>query len=272
MKVRSPYNRDGLSIRKTDKVVEIGSGSNPLFRSDVIVEKFIDSNYHRDGNVKIYPHQHFVNADGERLPFKDKEFDYIVCNQVLEHVEHPEAFVNEQSRIAKRGYIETPSLIGEQLFPKKAHKWAILDIDGKLVMYEKSKMEENYANDYGRLFLNYLPYQSLAYKMLGLTEGALLTNRYEWEGEIEILVNPTDEYYLSFFTKPWDDEMIRKIFPPRSLFSEVKKLMASFCFLLKYELFLKKKPEPLLDLKEYINKYRDQYPELYKLCHEPRND
>lgn len=40
--------------------------------------------------MKIYPHQIFANADGENLPFKDKEFDYVICNQVLEHVENPE--------------------------------------------------------------------------------------------------------------------------------------------------------------------------------------
>ena len=264
MKIRSPYNRDDLQISKKDKVAEVGSGHNPTYRANVIVEKFIDSNYHRGGDVKIYPHQHFVNADGERLPFKDKEFDYVICNQVLEHVEHPETFVSEQSRIAKRGYIETPSLIGEQLFPKKSHKWAILDIDGKLVMYEKARMEENYANDYGRLFLNYLPYQSIVFRLLGRTEGALITNRYEWEGEIEIIVNPTDEKYLRFFTQPWDDEMIRIIFPPRSLGTEIGKLLKALCFYFKDEVRKRKKHEALLTLNEYLEIHKEKYSELLK--------
>lgn len=99
-------------------MLEIGPGHNPTYRSNVIAEKFIDTNYHRCGDVKIYPHQTFVHADGENLPFKDKEFDYVICNQVLEHVEHPEAFIKELCRIARRGYIETPSLLGEYLFPK----------------------------------------------------------------------------------------------------------------------------------------------------------
>ena len=33
--------------------------------------------------------------------------------------------------MSKRGYIETPSLLGEFLFPKQSHKWVILDIDDK---------------------------------------------------------------------------------------------------------------------------------------------
>lgn len=264
MKIRTPYNRYDLRIRKKDNVVEIGSGHNPMYRSDFIVEKYMDNNYHRGGDVKIYPHQSFVNADGEHLPFRDNEFDYVICNQVLEHVEHPEAFVREQSRIAQRGYIETPSLIGEQLFPKKSHKWAILDIDGKLVMYEKARMEENYANDYGRLFLNYLPYQSLAFRLLGLTEGALMTNRYEWKDEIEIIVNPTDEKYLRFFTRPWDDEMIQTLFPPRSLGTEVRKLIKALCFSFKLETDKLKKREPLITLNEYLESHQEQYAGLLK--------
>lgn len=149
MKTDSPYDRGDIHINKNDKVLEIGPGHNPTYRSNVIAEKFIDTNYHRCGDVKIYPHQTFVHADGEKLPFKDKEFDYVICNQVLEHVEHPEAFVKELCRVARRGYIETPSLLGEYLFPKKSHKWVILDIDNKLVFYEKNKMPGNYENDYG---------------------------------------------------------------------------------------------------------------------------
>lgn len=264
MKVRSPYDRNDLHIRRKDRVAEIGSGHNPMYRSNVIVEKFMDNNYHRGGDVKIYPRQSFVNADGEHLPFKDNEFDYVICNQVLEHVEHPEAFVSEQSRIARRGYIETPSLIGEQLFPKKSHKWAILDIDGKLVMYEKARMEENYANDYGRLFLNYLPYQSLAFRLLGLTEGALMTNRYEWKDEIEIIVNPTDEKFLRFFTRPWDDEMIHSLFPPRSLGTEVEKLIKALWHSFKYEMSKHRKRPPLLTLNEYLELHQEQHAELLK--------
>ena len=140
MKVRSPYDRRDLKIKKKDRVLEVGPGHNPSYRSNVLADKFVDSNYHRCGNIKIYPHQTFVNADGENLPFKDKEFDYVICNQVLEHTENPEKFILEQNRVAKRGYMETPSLLGELLFPKKSHKWIILDIDNKLILFEKDKM------------------------------------------------------------------------------------------------------------------------------------
>ena len=205
---RNPYDRDDLKITKKDRVLEVGSGHNPTFRADVIVERFLESNYHRCGTVKVYPHQELINANGEALPFKDKEFDYVICNQVLEHVDNPADFIREQCRVAKGGYMETPSLLGEFLFPKKSHKWIILRLDNKLILFEKSKMPGNYKNNYGELFLNYLPYQSLAYKLLWLTEEGLMLNRCEWTDTIDFLVNPTDEKYTDFFTKPWNRQMV----------------------------------------------------------------
>jgi SAM-dependent methyltransferase len=233
MKTRTPYDRDNLKINKSDYVLEVGSGHNPMYRSDIIVEKFVSSNYHRCGDVKVYPHQKLINADGAKMPFKNKEFDYDICNQVLEHTDDPAKFLNEQCRVAKNGYIETPSILGEFLFPKKSHKWVILDIDNKLVLFEKNKMPGNYMNNYGELFLNYLPYQSLMYKLLWLTEGDLFLNRYEWKDNIDFIINPTDEKYLAYFTKPWNREMVQKLFPNRGLFKELKKLLCAVCYLLE---------------------------------------
>lgn len=252
MKTYSPYVRNDLHINKHDRVLEIGPGHNPSLRSDVIVERFIDSNYHRCGDVKVYLHQTLVQGNGENLPFKDKEFDYVICNQVLEHVDSPEKFIAEQCRVAKGGYIETPSLLGEFLFPKSSHKWVILDIDNKLVLYEKSQMPGNYANNYGELFLNYLPFQSLPYKLLWLTEGDIMLNRYEWQDEIDILVNPQDSYYLSFFTQPWNRKMVEKLYPKRSGFQEICKVMKALNYLLKQKIRSKFLKHPsLLTLPEY---------------------
>ena len=252
MKTRTPLDRDNLKIKKKDRVVEIGPGHNPSFRSNVIVEKFIDTNYHRCGDVKIYPHQTFVNADGEKLPFKNKEFDYVICNQVLEHAENPEKFIAEQCRIAHRGYIETPSLIGEFLFPKESHKWAILEIDNKLVLFEKSKMPGNYKNNYGELFLNYLPYQSIFYKLLWITEGNIMINRYEWKDNIDLIINPEDEYYKSFFTMKWTREMTEKIFPRRSARTEIYQALKAIIYLIKKIIAFRFNKHIPLSMEEYM--------------------
>lgn len=229
MGVRYPIGRCDLHIKRKDHVLEIGSGHNPMYRSNVLTDKFTSDNSHRCGEICIFPHQRFITAEGEHLPFKEKEFDYVVCNQVLEHAEDPAQFITEITRVGKRGYIETPSMLGELMFPKESHKWVILLLDGKLIFFEKSRMPGNYQNNYGELFLNYLPYQSLPYKLLTFSEPNLLINRIEWDGTLDFEVNPTDPYYNAFFTHKWNREMTVKVFPPRNGFVEIcRTIYASF--------------------------------------------
>src|SRR6187551_3814150 len=139
MKVSNPISRHKLKIPHSAHVLDVGSGHNPHPRANVIVDKFTDDNYHRAADIKVLGNQKFINADGENLPFKDKEFDYVICNHVLEHVDNPTKFLSELSRVGKMGYIETPSLTGEHLIPKESHKWLLLEIDSKIVIVDKKQ-------------------------------------------------------------------------------------------------------------------------------------
>lgn len=56
-------------------------------------------------------------------PFPDKFFDFSFCSHLLEDVRDPLAVVRELSRVAKRGYVETPSRERE-IFAKE--RWAAL--------------------------------------------------------------------------------------------------------------------------------------------------
>ena len=160
----------------------------------------------------------------------------LVGKQVIEHSEDPIKFINELTRVAKCGYIEVPSLIGEYLAPKKSHKWAILEIDNKLVFYEKSKILGNYEKDYGEVFLNYLPYQSLPYKLTLITEPKILTIRHEWENNVEVLVNPKDEYFSKYFLSEWNREMAEKIFPRRPFHKELKNTLKGLVGLMRVKM------------------------------------
>ena len=93
MKISNPKSRFHIGFRRDHKVLEVGGGHNPHPRSNVVVDKFVDSNYHRQSDLKVLKNQRFIEADGENLPFEDKEFDFVICNQVLEHVENPEIFL-----------------------------------------------------------------------------------------------------------------------------------------------------------------------------------
>ncbi|MFX0200139.1 MAG: methyltransferase domain-containing protein, partial [Candidatus Hodarchaeota archaeon] len=135
-----------FGIKPTDKVLDIGSGNVPFqlatHLADITIE---DDNYGRAGvpfkNIDGKP---FFECNIENLPFKDKEFDFVYCSHVLEHVTNPEKACDELTRIAKRGYIETPKP-SKDLWLNNAkvshHRWAVENINSKLVFTEYSKEE-----------------------------------------------------------------------------------------------------------------------------------
>lgn len=237
MKSTNPKSRNHLNINTSDYVLEVGGGHNPHPRSNIVVDKFVESNYHRQSDIKVLKHQEFVQADGEDLPFRTKEFDYVISSHVLEHTEDPEAFLKEQMRVADRGYIEVPSLIGEYLFPKESHRWLILELDNKLILMDKEKYWFKGGPDLGFLFLTWLPKVSIGYKILMDTKADFMTVRYEWNDKIEFEINPTDEKYIKYFKGYWDEEMVRHYFPHRSNFHEFVNSAKSFWNIIKRSVF-----------------------------------
>lgn len=221
MKVSNPISRSKLNIPANARVLDVGSGHNPHPRANVVVDKYTDNNYHRAGDIKVLRKQEFINADGENLPFKDNEFDYVICNHVLEHVDNPEKFLAELSRVGKRGYIETPSLLGEHLIPKPSHKWLLLDINDKLIIVGKDRVNFNTSHDFGLLFLDYFQQHSLGYKILQRTHHQLFTVNYEWKDQIDYILEPNDDEYLKYFKQPWGKDHYDKIMPKRSLSQEL---------------------------------------------------
>ncbi|MEO6915916.1 MAG: class I SAM-dependent methyltransferase [Chitinophagaceae bacterium] len=228
MKVRNPKSRNDLSIRRSDYVLEIGGGHNPHFRSNVVVDKFADSNDHRSGDLKLLKGQKFIEADGQNLPFKDKEFDFVICNQVLEHVDDPSAFLKEQFRVARRGYIETPSVIGEYMFPKQSHLWLLHEYQGKVYMVNKSQLPFVHGYDLGELFQEYLPTHSIGFKVLERTHPNLFTLRIEWENDFDFEINPTSPEILQYFSGQWKKEWADDFFPTKSLAREFLDAVVSY--------------------------------------------
>tara|TARA_A100001011_G_scaffold138427_1_gene146105 strand:- start:6415 stop:7071 length:657 start_codon:yes stop_codon:yes gene_type:complete len=78
-----------------------------------------------------------------KLPFKDKEFDYVILSHVMEHVPNLIEFKNEIERIAKSGYIELPTKLNDNLVfgcdeEILGHKWWFeFDDDQHQLLYTK---------------------------------------------------------------------------------------------------------------------------------------
>ena len=66
-----------------------------------------------------------MQIHNDNLPFKDKEFDFVIASHVLEHVDNIEKFISELERISNKGYIELPTILEDNLvFENKSdHLW-----------------------------------------------------------------------------------------------------------------------------------------------------
>ncbi|UCC38792.1 MAG: methyltransferase domain-containing protein [Candidatus Aminicenantes bacterium] len=100
-----------LSIKKNHLVLEIGSGANPLLRSDVCMDKYpFVTKKHRTSLLHINVDERpFIVGDAQSLPFLNNSFDFIIARHVLEHLVHPDKFIAEIKRVGKAGYIASPS-------------------------------------------------------------------------------------------------------------------------------------------------------------------
>ncbi len=48
---------------------------------------------------KQYPHIYFLKAQAEKLPFKDGQFDLVLCYETIEHVQDPKKAMMEMKRV-----------------------------------------------------------------------------------------------------------------------------------------------------------------------------
>lgn len=93
------------SIPEDATILEIGPGRYPFARSTV----FVDVADIPEAKAPVTK----VNINDEPLPFPDKSFDFVYCRHTLEDLWNPFLICKEMSRVAKAGYIETPSPMAE---------------------------------------------------------------------------------------------------------------------------------------------------------------
>jgi uncharacterized protein YbaR (Trm112 family) len=182
-----------VNIRRSDFVLEIGSGHHPKVQSHVLCDRFIEEDTERGG--PIVADRPLVQADAQALPFADQAFDYIICAQVLEHVDDPEQMLKELMRVGRRGYIETPSEVAEWLYGWPFHRSVVNLLDGRLSIRPKS-----FTSPFGDLF-HVLGARDAAFRRFHLTHNALFLVQYEWEGRIDYEVLPASATPLDLRSK-----------------------------------------------------------------------
>ena len=84
-------------------VLEVGSGLSPIVTdSDEVI--YSELSYRALRALKaLQGRGRHVVADGTRLPFASAALDYVVCSEVLEHVEDDEAAIRELARVLRAG-------------------------------------------------------------------------------------------------------------------------------------------------------------------------
>ena len=115
------------------KVLDIGCGYTAHKNANVICDVQDLSDYYKDKN--------FIKLDSNILPFKDKEFDFVIASHVIEHVKDVDFFIKELERVSSKGYIELPTILEDNLVfeNKKDHLWHMEfnDIENKLIISKK---------------------------------------------------------------------------------------------------------------------------------------
>ncbi len=100
-----------FGIKSTDKILDIGGSAkqHDLLPIDTLVDLLQpeDDPYNRSYLKAKY----FIKCDitKEKLPFKDNQFEFVLCTHTLEDIYNPFLVIEEMSRVAKRGYIAAPS-------------------------------------------------------------------------------------------------------------------------------------------------------------------
>lgn len=172
-------------IKEGDRVLEVGPGGSPYFRSDVLLEKDFNEKelFEQRGKAPLLiTDKKMVVYSGDKFPFKDKEFDYVICSHVLEHVDDVDLFLKELSRVAKAGYLEFPTVYYEYLYNFKVHKNIIFNKGGIIFWLEKKTTNLDNFFEVNKFF-----YESLIQGKDQLIEEFknYFFQGFEWAGDIK---------------------------------------------------------------------------------------
>jgi ubiquinone/menaquinone biosynthesis C-methylase UbiE len=127
-----------LSKNNQWKVLDIGCGYSANEFATTICDVQDLASFYKD--------REFIKLENKQLPFKDNQFDFVIASHVMEHVEDIKLFVSELERVSKKGYVELPTKLEDNLVfeNKKDHLWHMDfdDVNLKLLISKKIQFLE----------------------------------------------------------------------------------------------------------------------------------
>jgi SAM-dependent methyltransferase len=126
-----------FGIQPGDRVLDVGSGGDPFPYATHLVDLYLEPSRHRHSELNTAG-KPFTVADLQDLPFADGSFDFVYCSHLLEHVDDPIQACRELMRVARRGYIETPTMMKDVLFcwANEMHRWHVVASGNVLCFFE----------------------------------------------------------------------------------------------------------------------------------------
>lgn len=185
-------------VGKDDLVLDVGSGGNPYPRANVLLDAYEDTpeRFH----LPLIKDRPMVLGAAERMPFKEKAFDFVIASHVLEHTSDPDSFIQELMRVGKAGYIETPDGFFERINPFRFHRLEVYHKHGRLHIFKKpswrhdSYLVDGYENQV----------KCGAFLRFTSDEPRPFYVRYYWDDKIDYVIDnpevscdwplPTNEY------------------------------------------------------------------------------
>ncbi len=186
------YIDNQIEKNKNWNILDIGCGYTAHEKASVICDVQDLSDF--------YKNKKFIKLESKKLPFKDKEFDFVIASHVIEHVEDVSFFIKELERVSSKGYIELPTSLEDNLVfeNKNDHVWhtEFDDINGKLLIKKRVQYIEPLITVSTAKKLSKYFRQSLILELL-------------WENSIEFSIIENDQFNLEKISR---STLLRKFF------------------------------------------------------------
>ncbi len=244
-------------LKKKDFVLDIGGWACPFNRANFVVDiqpyetrGFFGS---QGGEKEYFNKSTWIIHDASSkkgLPFKDKQFDFVICSHVLEDIRDPLWLCSEMIRIGKAGYIEIPSIefeLTKGVADKRYvgfyhHRWLIKIKNNKLVfMFKPHFIHNKWKFHFPKRYLKRLK-EEVRVSFL------FWKDKFEYEEIIQISRDKTEEKLCQFIKE-------KKVYPSilyklDILHSKLNKLKN----VIKMRIFPNRYHHRYMNTSEYISK------------------